>query len=171
MSLQEETGENSCWSSGNTEMQSKSCFICMVASSVWWPGVSQQIAQTLQQYAECAKNSIPNKEPVMILQLPEYPWQVVGTDLFEVDGVHYLLIVDYFSRYPEVIQLITLRLLQWSEHPNLCSLDIKLFEVIMVTNIHRRNLRSLQTDMSLTTLQSVQDFHKAMVKSSGPFKQ
>ena len=82
-----------------------------VASSVWWPGVSQQIAQTLQQYAECAKNSIPNREPVMILQLPEYPWQVVGTDLFEVDGVHYLLIVDYFSRYPEVIQLITLRLL------------------------------------------------------------
>ena len=45
-----------------------------VISSVWCPGVSQQIAQTVQQCAECAKNSTPNKEPLMILQLPEYPW-------------------------------------------------------------------------------------------------
>ena len=65
--------------------------------------MSQQIA--LQQCAECARNSTPNKEPLMISQLPEYPWQVVGTDLFEIDGTHYVLTVDYFSRYPEVIQL------------------------------------------------------------------
>ena len=47
--------------------------------------MSQQIAQTVQQCAECAKNSTPNKEPLMISQLPENPWQVVGTDLFEID--------------------------------------------------------------------------------------
>jgi len=41
----------------------------------------------------------------MTSQLPEYPWQVVGTDLFEIDGTHYLLTVDYFSRYPEVNKL------------------------------------------------------------------
>ena len=41
----------------------------------------------------------------MISQLLEYPWQVVGTDLFEIDGTHYVPTVDYFSRYPEVIQL------------------------------------------------------------------
>ena len=35
----------------------------------------------------------------MILLLEEYPWQVVGIDLFEIDEVHYLLTVDYFSRY------------------------------------------------------------------------
>ena len=40
----------------------------------------------------------------MTSKLPEYPWQIVGTDLFEIDGTHYLLIVNYFSRYPEVIQ-------------------------------------------------------------------
>ena len=67
--------------------------------------MSQQIVQTVQQCAECAQNSTPNKEPLMISQLPEYPWQVVGTDLFEINGTHFVLTVDYFSRYPEVIQL------------------------------------------------------------------
>ena len=76
-----------------------------IASSVWWPGVSQQIAQTVHQCAECAKNSTPNKEPLMTSQLQEYLWHVVGTDLFEIDGTHYLLTVDYFSRYPEVTKL------------------------------------------------------------------
>ena len=37
--------------------------------------------------------------------LPEFPWQQVGTDLFELKGQHYLLVVDYFSRFPEVIKL------------------------------------------------------------------
>ena len=75
--------------------------------------MSQQIAQTVQQCAECAQNSTPNKELLMISQLPEYPWQLVETNLFEIDGTHYVLTADYFSRYPEVIQLIlVLRLLQ-----------------------------------------------------------
>ena len=29
----------------------------------------------------------------------------VGADLFELRGEHYLLVVDYFSRFPEVIKL------------------------------------------------------------------
>ena len=37
--------------------------------------------------------------------LPKYPWQVVGTDLFELNRSNYLLVVDYFSRFPEIIQL------------------------------------------------------------------
>ena len=34
----------------------------------------------------------------MPYSLPDYPWQVVGTD-------HFLLIADYFSRYPEVLEM------------------------------------------------------------------
>ena len=37
--------------------------------------------------------------------LPDYPWQVIGSDLFQVKNDHYLLTADYFSRYPEVTKL------------------------------------------------------------------
>ena len=37
--------------------------------------------------------------------MPLYPWQKVATDLFEYQQTQYLLIVDYFSRYIEVLKL------------------------------------------------------------------
>ena len=44
----------------------------------------------------------PNKESLVTSQLS---WQVVGTDLFEINGTRYLLTVEYFSQYPEVTKL------------------------------------------------------------------
>jgi transposase InsO family protein len=41
----------------------------------------------------------------LLTPLPDYPWQMVGTDLFELKEVHYFIIVDYFSRYPDEIKL------------------------------------------------------------------
>ncbi|XP_062519247.1 uncharacterized protein K02A2.6-like [Corticium candelabrum] len=41
----------------------------------------------------------------MTSQLPDFPWQVVRTDLIELNGAHYLVVIDYFSRYPELIKL------------------------------------------------------------------
>ena len=37
--------------------------------------------------------------------LPELPWQKVGIDLFEWKKNHYLLIVDYISRFIEISKL------------------------------------------------------------------
>ena len=39
----------------------------------------------------------------MQTELPAFPWQRVGSDLFVLNGVSYLLIVDYFSRFLEAI--------------------------------------------------------------------
>ena len=75
-----------------------------VDTSVWWPGVSQ-VRQVVEQCKECAKEAPKKREPRIITPLPGYPWQMVGVDLFELNKDHYLLIVDYFSRYPEVIKL------------------------------------------------------------------
>ena len=38
----------------------------------------------------------------MPTQLSDRPWQQLGSDLFEYRCKHYLLIVDYFSRFPEI---------------------------------------------------------------------
>ena len=74
-------------------------------ASVWWPNINQQITEMVQRCQDCAKTSQQRKEPLITTSLPERPWKVIGTDLFELDKKHYLLVVDYFSRYPEVIQL------------------------------------------------------------------
>lgn len=41
----------------------------------------------------------------MTAPLPDLPWQKVGTDLFELNGKHYVVIVDYYSRFLEIIEL------------------------------------------------------------------
>ena len=65
----------------------------------------QWITELVQNCRICAKESRQGKEPLMTSETHKYPWQVVGTDLFELNKLNYLLVVDYFSRYPEVIQL------------------------------------------------------------------
>uniref|UniRef100_A0A8C6MIL3 Integrase catalytic domain-containing protein n=1 Tax=Nothobranchius furzeri TaxID=105023 RepID=A0A8C6MIL3_NOTFU len=42
---------------------------------------------------------------MVLTDLPEEPWHKVGTDLFHLDGRHYLLVIDYYSNYPEVVVL------------------------------------------------------------------
>lgn len=41
----------------------------------------------------------------MIHPLPSLPWRKVATDLFEFDGFHYLIMVDYYSNFIEVVSL------------------------------------------------------------------
>ena len=40
--------------------------------------------------------------PLIATPLPDHPWQVVATDLFELRGIDFLIVMDYFSRYIEV---------------------------------------------------------------------
>lgn len=73
--------------------------------SIWWPGLSQQIKDLIERCPKCVKEFTPQREPLMPTKLPDYPWQKVGSDLFMLKGATYLVLVDYFSRYPEVVKL------------------------------------------------------------------
>ena len=74
-------------------------------SAVWWPGITSQVKQMVQNCLVCAQNSHRRKAPLLTTPLPQYPWQTVASDLFELRGTHYLVVVDYFSRYPEIMKL------------------------------------------------------------------
>ena len=73
--------------------------------SVWWPGLSKQLEDLVTNCAECCKNRSQNAEPLIPTSFPKLPWQKVGSDLFMWKNSHYLLIIDYFSRYIEIAKL------------------------------------------------------------------
>ena len=71
-------------------------------SSVWWPGLSRQIQDMVENCNICARHRVIGPEPLMPTPFPERPWQMTATDLFELDHITYLIVVDYFSRYVDV---------------------------------------------------------------------
>ena len=74
-------------------------------TSVWWPGISKQISNVIERCSICARDSSPRREPFIPSKLPDHPWQKIRIDLFYLKKSNYILIIDYFSRYIEVIKL------------------------------------------------------------------
>ena len=71
--------------------------------SMWWPQMNSQLEQVVFNCLACSREQ--RREPLCNSPLPARPWEKVGVDLFEVEGMHFLVVVDYYSRYPEVKQL------------------------------------------------------------------
>jgi len=44
-------------------------------------------------------------EPLKLTVLPERPWVQIGMDLCYLDGKDYLIVIDYFSRWLEIVHL------------------------------------------------------------------
>ena len=76
-----------------------------VSASVWWPGASREMQTFVQKCSTCRQQASMSKEPMIPTPLPQHPWERVGTDLFELNEKHYIVVPDYYSRYPEVIRL------------------------------------------------------------------
>ena len=78
----------------------------LARESIFWPGISKQIEDHVSQCETCLENATSNaREPLKPRAIPQRPWQKVGTDLFEWKGKPHLIVVDYYSRYPEVGEL------------------------------------------------------------------
>lgn len=73
--------------------------------AVWWPTLNSEIDQLVTACERCAQTRVQRSEPLISTPTPSRPWQRVGADLFELEGRHYVLVVDYYSRFPEVISL------------------------------------------------------------------
>ena len=68
--------------------------------TVYWNGITNDIERVTSRCPICQehqKNQIP--ETLNPHEVPTQSWEVIGADFFELQGTHYLLIADYFSKY------------------------------------------------------------------------
>ena len=74
-------------------------------SLVWWLHIHSDTHSFIKQCCECQKSLVLPREPLITATLLSHPWEKVTSDLFYLNKSTYLIVVDYFSCYPEVIQL------------------------------------------------------------------
>ena len=73
--------------------------------SVWWPGLNSHLERLVTNCAECCRNRVQHPELLLPTTFPNLPWQKVASDLFVWKNSHYFLVIDYFSRYIEIVKL------------------------------------------------------------------
>jgi transposase InsO family protein len=73
--------------------------------SVWWPKIGADIDKYVNSCQTCQHYARDRAEPLLSTSLPALPWQKVATDLFELNGLNYIVVVDYYSRYIEYARL------------------------------------------------------------------
>jgi len=77
---------------------------------IFWPGISAEIKQLVLNCSTCLEYRNSNtKEPLSSHEIPEYPWQIVGSDLFTWENKHYIVVADYYSHFFEVKELPNMR--------------------------------------------------------------
>ena len=74
--------------------------------ALYWPGMSAQIEDKVKDCTMC-HNYAPaqQKQPLMPSPVSNLPWAMAASDIFAFEGHHYLVLVDYYSKYIEVTKL------------------------------------------------------------------
>lgn len=78
----------------------------LARTCVYWPNISNDINNLVNSCDICQKlRKNKTKEPLKPHDIVDLPWHKLGMDLFEHENEHYLLIVDYYSKYVELANL------------------------------------------------------------------
>ena len=86
-------------------------FFSLVARSLYFHSTLCTVLPT------CQKLTVSPRKPLMSTALPSYPWKRIAADLFVLKESHFLLVVDYYSRFIEIQKLATTIHL-WTLQPN-----------------------------------------------------
>lgn len=74
--------------------------------SLFWMNMNADIERKIKLCDTCQKFQNKNqKEPMISHDVPNNVWEKIGVDIFEFEGKDYLILVDYFSKYPEICRL------------------------------------------------------------------
>lgn len=74
--------------------------------SLYWYGQSKDIREYVEKCSVCQQTQRSNiREPQLQKTVPEYPFQLVSTDLFHFKGDEYILIADHYSGFMDFKKL------------------------------------------------------------------
>ena len=73
--------------------------------SVWWFGITEDIKAHAGLCIQCMIYENKKIETLEMIPIPKGPWEMLGTDIFQLSGKKYLLVVDYYSKYIELALL------------------------------------------------------------------
>ena len=76
---------------------------------LFWPGMSAQLDDLIESCPVCnAMRPSQAKEPLISHQIPDRPWKKIATDIFTWSDRHFMVTVDYYSRFFEIDELNSL---------------------------------------------------------------
>ena len=83
--------------------QGSTSMLLRARNTMYWPGMDRNIDIHIQQCLQCRENApSQTKEPLIVSQVPEYPFQRVVADLFEIEGFKYLVYADRLTGFVEL---------------------------------------------------------------------
>lgn len=72
----------------------------------YFPGINSHIENYILSCPVCLKFSKSKiKEPMLAHDIPDIPFYKVAMDIAEVGGQNYLIVVDYYSRWIEILKI------------------------------------------------------------------
>ena len=75
---------------------------------LFWPRMNGEIEDMVSTCEICQKMQNRNqREPMQPHEIPQRPWSKVASDIFELGSASYVVVVDYYSKFPEVMRLPT----------------------------------------------------------------
>ena len=83
---------------------------------LYWQGLDADIADYTRRCQECICRSQPPKEPLQAHEVPQEPWERIAMDYFYMNGRLYILICDYFSKFPFLFQVKTTSFANLKDH-------------------------------------------------------
>ena len=73
---------------------------------LYWPGMGSDIEQVVAKCSICMKyQKSQRKEPMILHDIIDGRWKKITMDIMTFHGHDYLVLVDYYSKYPEFTQL------------------------------------------------------------------
>lgn len=73
---------------------------------MYWRGLYKDIKETTKTCSTCEELQYNQQtEPLIPSEIPPVAWHTIGADLFALDSSEYLVVADYYSKYPFVRQI------------------------------------------------------------------